>query len=416
MLFLYHLFTSLIYAIVFPVIRLKAAYGNIKWQHRLGLISDDKQCDVWLHASSVGEVKIVSYLLKYLSDKRPELKLRLTVMTETGFRVAKQLDISNLVVGYLPLDCRRVVQRTMDAIKPSMVVIAETEIWPALIMETGRRNIPLILINGRMSKNAFGRYRRLSSAIQRLLEQYDYFFLKTEQDAVRYRHLGATVEKSEIAGDMKFDAPLMPRSEGRRNEIRHRLGVNESDFLIVAGSTREGEESLLLQALSAYLVSENSDVPAIRLVFAPRHTNRIDDVKQVCIDAGVRYSIYSHPDRESAVILVDRMGLLNELYTAADISFVGGTLVDIGGHNLLEPVWAGTPVLFGPYLSNVLEAAEYIIDNNYGARVSTAQELADVTARFQLGKIEFAVKSENDLANSATTKAGKHILDRLENV
>ncbi|RKX25534.1 MAG: hypothetical protein DRP47_09675 [Candidatus Zixiibacteriota bacterium] len=416
MLLLYRLLTSLIYAFVFPVIRLKAACGNIKWQQRLGLIPNDQLCDIWLHASSVGEVKVVSYLLQYLRDRRTDLHLRLTVMTEAGFKIAKQLEISGLAVGYLPLDCRGAVKKTLNGVKPSMMVIAETEIWPNLILEAGSRNIPVILINGRMSEKAFGKYHRFSSAMHRLLSYYDRFFFKTEADANRFRQLGVTTKQLVITGDMKFDAPLVPRSKGRRAEVRHRLGVDDRDFLVIAGSTREGEETLLLKALAAKLSSSDVDVSAIRLILAPRHIERIDDVKQACVDAGVHYAVYGHPDRKSPVILIDRMGLLNELYSVADISFVGGTLVNIGGHNLLEPVWAGTPVLFGPYLSNVTEAAEYILDHDYGARVSSAQELADIITQFQSGKIEFAVKRENDIADSATAKAGDYILGRLNNV
>ena len=414
MLFLYRQLTTLIYLIAFPVLRLKAVSGNLKWCHRLGLIPTEQSYDIWLHASSVGEVKVISHLLHYLRDKKPKLRMRLTVMTDAGFKVAQKLSIPDLAVGYLPLDNFSVIRRTMKIINPAMLVIAETEIWPNLIMEANHRSVPLVLVNGRMTDRAFQRYSRVPGFMRHLLEKYNHFFFKTDGDASRYQQLGVTEEQSTVAGDMKFDAPLLPRSEGRRAEIRHRLGVGEQDFMIVAGSTRKGEETLLLEALATRLSAEDST--GLRLVIAPRHLERIDEVKQVCIDAGVRYAIYGDSDLKATVILINQMGLLNDLYLASDISFVGGTLVDIGGHNLLEPVWAGCPVLFGPSVGNVEEAATYILSNNYGAQVSSGSKLAEVIAHVQTGEIKFAIKSDESLSDSATARAGDFILGRLNDV
>jgi len=335
-------------------------------------------------------------------------------MTDAGLKIAGQLDIYGLTVGYLPLDSLPSVRRSMRAINPAMMIIAETEIWPNLIMEANRRSIPLVLVNGRMTEGASRRYRRFSGSMKSLLSCYDHFFFKTNEDADRYHRLGVTTDKSEVAGDMKFDAPMLTHSEGRRAEIRHRLGVEQQDFMIVAGSTRNGEEALLIEAFATRL---STDSPTrLQLVIAPRHLERIDDVKQICIEAGVRYAIYGSIDTYAPVILINQMGLLNDLYMASDISFVGGTLVDIGGHNLLEPVWTGTPVLFGPYVSNVWEAAAYILSNNYGAKVSSARELAEIVAHIQAGEIKFAVKGDNALSSSATARAGDFILGRLSNV
>ncbi|MBU8934507.1 MAG: hypothetical protein KOO62_10935 [candidate division Zixibacteria bacterium] len=414
MLILYRLLTTLIYLVAFPILRLRAASGDLKWRHRLGLIPADESSDIWLHASSVGEVKVISYLLQYLRDKKPALRMRLTVMTDAGFKVAQQLDIPGLAVGFLPLDSLPTVRRSMQAINPAVLVIAETEIWPNLIMEADRRSVPQILVNGRMTERAFRRYNRATGFMRHLLSRYDHFFFKTDEDASRYRQLGVADEKSIVAGDMKFDAPLLPRSEGRRAEIRYRLGVSPQDFLIVAGSTRKGEEALLLEAFATRLSADGS--AGLRLVMAPRHLERIDDVKQMCIDAGVRYAIYGDSDVQAQVILINQMGVLSDLYMASDICFVGGTLVDIGGHNVLEPVWAGSPVLFGPHVSNVLEAATYILSNNYGAQVSTGSELAEVVAHVQAGETRFTIKSDDARPDSATARAGDYILGRLSDV
>ena len=150
------------------------------------------------------------------------------------------------------------------------------------------------------------------------------------------------------------------------------------------------------------------------MIIAPRHVERVGEIKALFEEKGLPYAIYGHTSTGDNIILVDKMGLLNDLYLAADLAFVGGTLVDIGGHNILEPVWAGTPVIFGPYLSNVLEAADYILANNYGEKVASENDLMNLFQQVIAGDFSFAVKTENDLRNSATAMAGDYILKRLQ--
>jgi len=267
----------------------------------------------------------------------------------------------------------------------------------------------VVLVNGRMSSQGFGRYKLVGSILRSTFRHYDRFFFKSKEDADRYRQFGVPSEKFEVAGDMKFDTPLWPRSTGRREEIRFRLGADTGDFIVVAGSTRPGEEHMLLDVLQVLRRADS----AVKLVLAPRHLDRLDDVKQVCSAAGFDYTIYGDVQNGRPVVLVDRMGLLMDLYMAADAAFVGGTLVDIGGHNILEPVWAGTPVFFGPSLNNVRDAAEYITEKNFGAQVATGAELGDELERLRCGERTFAEKTEHDLEGSATARAGEYILGKL---
>jgi tRNA (guanine-N7-)-methyltransferase len=192
--------------------------------------------------------------------------------------------------------------------------------------------------------------------------------------------------------------------------MRARAGVASDHFLLVAGSTRPGEEAVLANVLRAVHAKHKN----FRMIIAPRHVERVGEVKALLEEKGLAYNLYGDASTANGIILVDRMGFLNDLYMAADLAFVGGTLVDIGGHNILEPVWAGTPVIFGPYLSNVSEAADYILANSYGVKVASESDLAGLLQQVIIGEFSFAVKTENDLRNSPTAMAGDYILKRLK--
>lgn len=393
----------------YPVTRFRAGQGEQIWRDRLGLDTEGIQAELWLHAASVGEVKVLSYLYEYLKQRRPELRACVTVLTRQGRKTARRTFPEDVAVRYLPADTTPVVARVLAGVRPRCLVIAETEIWPNLVTLASEQGAPVILVNGRMSETGFGRYKLVAPFLRGLLGRYDRFFFKSEGDAERYRYFGVPEEKYRVVGDMKFDAPLWPRSPGRRATVRATVGAAEEDFVIVAGSTRSGEEEMFVRAVKQ-LREEDAK---IKLVLAPRHVERADAVKQVCAEAGIGYSIYGSADVFTPVVIVDRMGLLMDLYMAADVAFVGGTLVDVGGHNILEPVWAGTPVLYGPALANVADAAEYIEAHNYGDRVHDIDGFIVAVRDVRAGRRTFAEKTEHDLAESATAAAGEYVLSKL---
>ena len=406
---LYRFITFMVFCILYPYAVFRAARGDELWRGRLGPIEPPPPGCIWMHASSVGEVRVVGYLVDYLR-KRSSLPIHVTTMTRTGFETAGKLLGAKVTQSFFPLDSRGVIRRTLDTLKPCAIVIAETEIWPNLILEAARREIPVCLVNGRMSQKAFGRYRHLRGSLSQLLKKYDRFFFKTEDDAQRYRFFGVPEDHCEVAGDMKFDAPLPDRSPENILAIRARCGAELSDFLIVAGSTREGEEQTMFDLWRRL----SEDMDNLRLIIAPRHVERAGQLMEQMELAGLEFSVFEKSDNPAGLILVDRVGLLNDLYVAADVAFVGGTLVDIGGHNILEPVWAGTPVLFGPYLDNVREAAAYIQKGNYGCEIADADDFERVIRQIHNRERSFAVKDEEDLTNSATARAGNYILERTD--
>ena len=408
----YKFLTSMIYALAYPYGRIKAARGSELWKGRLGHIAPSTDRPIWLHASSVGEVKVMSCLVDFLRKARPDLLLHLTVMTETGYATAKKMFGETVALSHLPLDAPAPLRRGFERINPQMLVIAETELWFNLIAQAHDRKVPVVLVNGRMTEKAFGQYRKVRSMLCDLLSGYDRLFLKTQEDADRYRALGARDDSIVVNGDMKFDAPIPARSKGRRSEMRGRAGIDDDAFLFVAGSTRPGEEEILCELCRSMRV-EHDD---FRMILAPRHIERAGEVRAVIEQAGLKAVTYGEETDPDAVVLVDRFGLLNDLFMAADLAFVGGTLVDIGGHNILEPVWMGTPVLFGPHLDNVREAVAYITQHNYGAEVSSKEALLSAVQSVYLDRDKFAAKTEADLAQSPTAEVGNYILRKLDHV
>ena len=352
---------------------------------------------------------MIGYLARYLLDHIPHLKIHVTTMTPAGRDVVDGDFPSSVSHSYFPLDAPSTMRRFLDAVRPHMIVVAETEIWPNLIRSATSRGIALVLVNGRMSAKAAGRYKWVKGAARRLFGAYNHFFFKTTEDAARFETLGAPLDKATIAGDMKFDAPLPLRSEGRRQEIRSRLGFGEDDYVFVAGSTRPGEEVVMADLHDVLMTHYDR----MRMVIAPRHLDRLDEVTALFASRRIDIRRYESVPDQSRVVLIDQMGLLNDIYMAADLAFVGGTLVELGGHNLLEPVWSGTPVVYGPYLDNVRDAAEYIELNNYGARVSSGRMLISMVEDCYHGRTQFAVKTESDVKNSPTATAGDYILNCL---
>ncbi len=409
MLALYSAVTRLIHVGVYPYARFKAARGDQLWRDRLVDTSSLSPVDIWLHAASAGESRIIGYLAEYLLEQRPGLKIHATTMTPAGREIVDSNFPSSVNHSYCPLDFPTTMKRFLDAIRPRIIVVAETEIWPNLVRQAAARGVALVLVNGRMSAKAADRYKWARGAVRRLFGAYTQFFFKTAEDAARFEALGAPPDNSTIAGDMKFDAPLPLRSEGRRQEIRNRLGFADDDFVFVAGSTRPGEETIMADLHDTLMTRYEK----MQMVIAPRHLDRLDEIMSLFASRHISIRPYEAVPDQSRVVLIDQMGLLNDIYIASDLAFVGGTLVDLGGHNLLEPVWAGIPVVYGPYLENVRDAAEYIELHNYGARVSSARMLISTVEDCYHGRTQFAVKTAADLKNSPTLMAGEYILNCL---
>jgi 3-deoxy-D-manno-octulosonic-acid transferase len=329
----------------------------------------------WVHAVSVGETVAAVPLIEGLRRRFPDLPLTITTVTETGARIARDRLGGIATHRYFPLDLPRPIDRVVDALQPRFLVVLETELWPNLFRALARRGVPIVLVNGRISDRSFRRYRWLGALMRRLLEPLAALAMQSAEDARRVIALGASPERVFITGNLKTE--VAPYPSGTTAMWQRLLGLDERRPLWIAGSTHRGEEEAVLDA---HAVAQ-AKVPGLSLLLAPRHPERVPDVERLIRSRGltsVRRSALPCERDRNAVIVLDTIGELASLYGVGDVVFVGGSLVPIGGHNMLEPALRGKPVLFGPHTSNFREAADLLLGAGAGALVADAAELATV--------------------------------------
>jgi 3-deoxy-D-manno-octulosonic-acid transferase len=329
----------------------------------------------WIHAVSVGEVITAVPLVLGVRERHPELPLVVTTVTETGARVMRDRLGAVAEHRYFPLDLPGAVRRVVDAIDPAFLVCMETELWPNVLRALHTRGVPVMIANGRLSDRSFRRYALVRSVMGPMLGPVRVFAMRSEEDARRIIALGARPERVVVTGNMKHDA--IPGSAECVDGWRRRLGLIDARSVWVAGSTHRGEEDAVLEAHQA----ARGEHPDLALVIAPRHPERADEVQDLVEARGwraVRRSRLPETVNPGAVVILDTVGELAELYGVADVVFVGGSLVSSGGgHNVLEPARLGKPVLFGPHTANFREAAAALRTGGGGFVVESATELAE---------------------------------------
>jgi 3-deoxy-D-manno-octulosonic-acid transferase len=352
-------------------------------RERLGMASGGAPVapgGLWIHAVSVGEVRLALLLLVAVRERHPGLPVTVTTGTPTGRALAERGVPGTSPpdrVAFLPIDRRGPMGRFLERIRPAALLLVETEIWPNLLRLCAERGVPVSFVNGRISPRSFPRYRRVRWFLRRCLGDVTLFAMQSEEDAERIRALGAPPERVRVTGNMKFDLPL-PRSAAGP-AARERLGIPADRPLFVAGSTAPGEERAAAEALRALRRID----PRTLLVLAPRHPEDFAAAETRLIAAGLRVARYSgpFPGRETDAVLVDAMGVLPDLYAAADLVFVGGSLVSRGGQNPLEPASLGRPVLFGPDMENFADAARALVAAGGGFVVRDGGDLGRQAAR-----------------------------------
>ncbi len=326
----------------------------------------------WIHGASVGEARIVRLLAAGLRSRAPSLPLAVSAVTRTG---RGQLPVPPAVDAafYAPLDFARIPGRVLDALRPSALVLVETELWPNLVHEAFSRNVPVALVNGRLAPERVARYRRFRGLYGPVISGLARIGVQTPDEAERFVDLGAKHETIEVTGNVKYDLPAPAVSEG---SLRERFGLTAGRSVVVAGSTGDGEEAMVLDAF----ISARREFPSLYLVLAPRHPERVPAVDAEIARRGLAFRRLSSATSAEAGsadgLLVDTVGELASLYVMAAAAFVGGSLVPIGGHNVLEPAAAGAPVLFGPHTHHVREPAEALLLAGGAIRVPNAAALA----------------------------------------
>lgn len=312
---------------------------------------------IWVHGASVGEIRAAAPLVKALHQRYPQHALLITSFSATGRDQAQALFGGHALIALLPYDLPFCVNRWFKCVRPTLGIIMETEIWPNLFAACARRGVPLLMVSARLSPRALDRYRRFRGLMRHATRQVAMIATQTEGDAEGFRQLGAAPERLCVGGNLKFDLQFPDTLMGEGQALR--AGLFPAATVIVAGSTREQEEALVLQAYQVLLAKQ----PDCTLVLAPRHPERGAAVAELVKAAGLivrRRSAGVVPLKAGQVLVLDTLGELPRFYAAADVAYVGGSLVPVGGHNLLEPAALGVPVLSGPHLDNVTDIAELL--------------------------------------------------------
>ncbi|MDI6606765.1 MAG: 3-deoxy-D-manno-octulosonic acid transferase, partial [Candidatus Omnitrophota bacterium] len=347
---------------------------------RLGILPRDFNLErpIWIHAVSVGEAVTVKGLLEELRRTFPGKQFVISTVTPTGNKIAARFAGEGDFVTYLPLDLSFIVRKVIQKINPSLFVIAETEIWPNLIYALHAAGIPVVTVNGRISDASFRGYLAIKFLLKPVLDKINLFCMQSERDAARLSRLGVVQDKIKISGNMKFDAAGFTMEAGQLLRCRKLLGLDPADKLVVYASTHRGEEEGLLQAYGrlkqAFL--------ELKLIIAPRHPERAGEIEKLVLKYGFKPALISRLGRQAGrpagrqtVFILDSVGELVNYYAVADIVFVGGSLVNKGGHNILEPAFLEKPILFGPHMSNFRDIAELFIKNKAAIMIDNQREL-----------------------------------------
>ena len=351
MILLYDIVFFVFAVLMIPVLMLKGKFHPGFWA-RCGFLSaralpDCPSGRIWIHAVSVGEVLAAQGVIRGLRERWPGHPLVITTVTPTGYALARARMAAGDTVLFAPLDLSWVVRRYIRLIRPAAYIAAETEIWPNLFAALKGQGVPVLVVNGRVSAKSFSRYRRVRRLLGPALAAVQCFCVQTETDAERVRALGVPAERVRVLGNMKFDDLGTTRPYARSQ-----LGLAEGDLVWVAGSTHPGEEQIVLEIYGRLL----SDFSGLRLILAPRHIERADEVEDLIRQAGRTAVRFSRREGQTLsgqqVLLVDTIGQLRALYAVADLVFVGKSLTGRGGQNVIEPAACGKPILTGPHMQN----------------------------------------------------------------
>jgi len=371
----YNILFGFIAILYFPYLIIRGKWHS-GFKIRLGFIPasmikkfEGKQC-IWIHAVSVGEVLAIADLIGQLKDVLPQYTIVCSTVTKTGNKVAIEKLGDTCSIIYAPLDFSCIVNRYISIIKPKIYISMETEIWPNLYTILHKNEIPIIQINGRISDQAFKGYKRVRFLTKRVLDCVSLFYMQSSHDADRIRELGASQERVHIAGNLKFDS--LPEDTTMRKED---LGFHGNEDIIIAGSTHPGEEEVLIDVFKKL----EEEFTELRLVIAPRHIERVDEIIRLIEQNGykaVRFSQIKKGNKGGReIVVLDTIGRLRTLYGLAKIVFIGKSLTIGGGQNMIEPAYFGKPIIVGPLTQNFKNVMNILLSAQALVQVNNADEL-----------------------------------------
>ncbi|MBP1728644.1 MAG: Three-deoxy-D-manno-octulosonic-acid transferase domain protein [Deltaproteobacteria bacterium] len=401
----------LVPVLLFTIYRSAAHKWPLALPARFGFISREELSKlhgrpvILLHAVSVGETIAARPLITAIRERYPHHALVVSTSTDTGRQTASATKEIDLCI-YFPFDFLPSVRHIFTLLKPCVVIIMETEIWPNFTREAAQRSIPLILANGRISDRSFPRYLKLRWFFRHALQNFTMLCMQSETARERIIAIGAPVKRVVVCGNLKYDIPFHRVTLDEKRALRLRFTIPEECLVISAGSTHAGEEELILHAYRELLTDRDN----LFLVLAPRHPQRCAEIGALLEKSGISFRRLSElkPDsgemfRSGELLLVDSVGELMNLYALSDLAFVGGSLEPVGGHNLLEPASRGIPFVFGPHMANFSEITALVLENRAGIQVATPSELArtlrrlidDPGERQLLGEYSLAMMRDN---------------------
>jgi len=399
---------SLFFYLLTPLIVLRLLWRSLKapvyrqrWNERFGFYRGSYPQDViWFHAVSVGEAEALFPLLRLLLARHPGAKLLVTTTTPTGSARVQATFGDRVTHVYLPYDLPCVIRRFLTRFQPRLAVIMETEIWPNLYAACGKRNIPLFLINARLSEKSANGYRRIPSLVHGALAKVSLIAAQTRDDAERFVGIGAKADTVKVLGNMKFDIQIAEETIAEGHRLKSQ--VFGERFVWIIASTHKNEEAVFLDVYPDI----KAKIPELLMVIVPRHPERFLEVKKLCEERRLDVVMRTSGDNctfSTDVYIADTMGELKMLYAAADAAFIGGSMVPVGGHNLLEAAAASVPVMFGPYMANFKEIAEGVLARNAALQCLTQQDIvstvhslyADSERRAELARRAGAFLQEN---------------------
>ena len=405
---------------LYQAIRYRKYIGSVA--QRMGYLPVSFNLDgddsIWIHAVSVGEALTARALIGELRERYPNLKLFLSTTTLTGQQIAARLQDVDAVF-FLPFDLPPFVSRTLRLVRPRLFVMMETEIWPNLLHACRRAHVKTMLVNGRISSRSYSRYRLVRPFFRRVLADVDRFCMQSDESARRIVDLGADPARVTVTGSLKFDSLESPAAAAGRGEGRvlryFRIPATRPVFM--AASTVKGEERAVLAAFAAVRRVH----PSTLLIMAPRKPERFAEAEALARAEGLRVvrrmELAVDAEPRADVIILDTIGELAHLFQVATVVFMGGSLVDHGGHNILEPAVHGKPIVFGPHMTNFAEIAETFLRNQAAVQVNTPAELASAVSRLVGDPVERARLSAAARALvEANRGAKRRTLDSLATV
>ncbi|GAB6099426.1 hypothetical protein JCM16358_13050 [Halanaerocella petrolearia] len=399
---LYDLLLIILFILYSPVILYKVV---VKGKYKEGLaerfgflpqvIKDtfSQEPTIWIHAASVGETGAANPVVSELRKRYPEHKLLFSTMTETGQGMAEKIIKEADGFIYLPLDLPSVVNKVIKIINPELVVIMETELWPNLIRYAKREGSQVMIASGRISDESYKQYKYLGPLLADLLDKVDAFAMQSREDAERIIELGASQDKVYNYGNTKFDQDYGQADKEKKEEIYQEYKLDPNQPILVAGSTHDDEEE---QLISLYQRLKEEE-PDLVFILAPRYVERADEIEELYNQAGIetvqRSSIEDRDASRESVIIVDTIGELAQLYGIGDLVFVGGSLIERGGHNLLEPALQGKLVFFGPHMFNFKDSTRLLLKHQVGVQVEGVEQLTEEMLYYLTNQEELRAKS-----------------------